>query len=789
MEVPVHLQQILGVDKKNPWFTICRDSQEPGRLLVFFGSALMETVNENRDSPEFKLLVARLYNAGLKVESLKKVFKIPRTTMQRWGDALKSGDPERLLRTLSGPNQPRKLTKEILSFTEMRFKDVYPENRYNYSSEIRKEIKDVFNVDISGESLRLYFKKWKEKYGTQPSAPQGKEKSEQGACANQAEAKPTGSLPKGKDVGEVETTAANAPSESPCVEVEGEQASGKGAEISLKNQHAVAPNPKRALPFFKSSGEYLFCHHVGVLLFSGFFAKINHLLGDQAGMVKQWLATILLGAINIEQTKTLDFDALEAFLGKVSRNLGAQRNQLENMASKKQSNSILKLNASMVQAALCSDFYYDPHTKHYTGLKKILKGWCANIRFADKLMNIDFLHTSSGHPVYMAHDDNFHDLRVRFFAVTTSFRELLGLPKEKAMTFILDRGIYGLEVFQKVMKSLARNYFITWEKGYKGDLWDESKVSGNFDAFKPRNSSYDLRRYCFEFIDGVWKRDNKIRQIIVRATNPRGRTIEVSILTNDLNRQAKEVVMLMFLRWIQENDFKYLDIHFGINEITSYGAIHYRELENIVEDKQVKSGAFKALEVKKAKLKKRLGALLLQEHRGLKPNAKRDERIKELTLELKEMEKQMGNAEKEQSRLQAAVKGNFLKLDMLQKSVMDSIKILARNMFYIMLEPFKKMYDNYRDDHVIFRNLTRAHGCIRLGEHFVDVTLFPTAHYQPKIRRIMETIFKKNNEESLPLPDGSGRTIRFFLGKKESKLFTVKAMDGVSIMEPGSIQN
>ena len=31
----------------------------------------------------------------------------------------------------------------------------------------------------------------------------------------------------------------------------------------------------------------------------------------------------------------------------------------------------------------------------------------------------------------------------------------------------------------------------------------------------------------------------------------------------------------MFGRWLQENDVKYLDKHFGINQITSYRVIEY----------------------------------------------------------------------------------------------------------------------------------------------------------------------------------------------------------------------
>ncbi len=113
-------------------------------------------------------------------------------------------------------------------------------------------------------------------------------------------------------------------------------------------------------------------------------------------------------------------------------------------------------------------------------------------------------------------------------------------------------------------------------------------------------------RYSFQYIDRRWRRDNNIRQIIVRATNTRHKTIEVSIISNHLTRDAQRLIEPMFKRWIQENDFKYLDTRFGINEITSYAVIHYRNLEKIIRDKQVKSGVYKALEVTKRELSKQL---------------------------------------------------------------------------------------------------------------------------------------------------------------------------------------
>ena len=101
-----------------------------------------------------------------------------------------------------------------------------------------------------------------------------------------------------------------------------------------------------------------------------------------------------------------------------------------------------------------------------------------------------------------------------------------------------------------------------------------------------------------------------MRQLIVRATNPRQRTVEVGILTDDLDRAASQIIHLMFNRRAQEKDFKYLDEHFGINPITRYASVAYERREDEVEQKQTLSGAYKALALKTAQLKGQLSTLL-----------------------------------------------------------------------------------------------------------------------------------------------------------------------------------
>ena len=60
------LQPVLGTDKRNPIFSVCRQSGPPPTLHVYYGAELLEVVLEDRRHAAFKLLVGRLFNAGVK---------------------------------------------------------------------------------------------------------------------------------------------------------------------------------------------------------------------------------------------------------------------------------------------------------------------------------------------------------------------------------------------------------------------------------------------------------------------------------------------------------------------------------------------------------------------------------------------------------------------------------------------------------------------------------------------------------------------------------------------------
>ena len=122
------LQAILGTDKKNPMYAVYRDAQKR-ELHVYYGFEFLEVVEVFCADPKY---------------------------MRKWGRALRIGDPETLVKAIQG-RSARKLTPEIRAFIKRRFPILYAENPRNYSSRIRREIFEIFDVQLSGEGLRCFF--------------------------------------------------------------------------------------------------------------------------------------------------------------------------------------------------------------------------------------------------------------------------------------------------------------------------------------------------------------------------------------------------------------------------------------------------------------------------------------------------------------------------------------------------------------------------------------------------------------------------------------------------------
>ena len=352
------LQLILPTDKRNPSFALYEDDTAQ-RIHVYYGLELLQVVPTDRDHAQFKLLVANLYNAGLKVTVLEQTFAVDRKTMRRWGQALLAGNAEQLARVLEGRQRRRKLTPEV-----------EPEAGLPLAEEGRKE---------GGGGVRTVEKACelgRERTGPPPAEPKLLPPIPVGSLLET----PPPSAPAGTDDG-----AQTRSPEPPAVEAPGESMGvlPGGPPDAPGSAEPTAP----IQPW--TQGQARWCDHLGLLLFWQVLSQIALVLRPPVPWLKQWLASVLLGAHNVEQTKYLNWAELNLLLGPVVAAPMLQRQALSQLATPATVQAVGRWNARLVEALSESDFYLDPHTKHYTGQRPILKGWCPVIRWADKALHSD----------------------------------------------------------------------------------------------------------------------------------------------------------------------------------------------------------------------------------------------------------------------------------------------------------------------------------------------------------------------------------------------------------------
>ncbi len=739
---------------------------------VYLGVALLERVGADPESTARKMLVGRLCNAGVPITELKESFGHDPRTIRKWATALQSGDIDQIALAFAGRAGRRKTSPELIRYVQQLYGQRHLLGR-NYREVIIDRVADVFGVRISTTCASGIFASVVE---ADPAAPQPAEMA----------------------------TA-----------LQKDHQSASGISGSVKQ----SPTPLPAQSAVPGGGKQ-WIHHAGQALFA------EGMAGIADPVQRQFVAQILQGAVNTEQSKTLCGRSLAHVTGPVVTTLKAQRDLLDEQACLEEVIGVYKRNAQL----LCDGpgrgdlFYFDPHTKEYTGQLKVLKGWCGRRHGIVKTLNLDAFHTRSGRPCFIRHDSPYYDMRERFFMALAVFDRLVEPAERRGRTFVLDRGIYSLPTLQ----SFCPDYVITWEKNYSGGAWDEGRLTVAFQRSLPRNSRGDLVFTRFECQQMPWRRDGSFRRIIVRATKENNETFEGAILTSHPDMDMQDVVWVMFRRWLQENDFKYLDTHFGLNQLTSRSHFCFSDRADQFEDRPVQSPEYRDLKAAvnclEAKLGKRLVALrkarkdraaleqdlrrslldrkrlaarldesiqclrrgqpeprrnrtVLDEaaalrcsHKALqrkaRANNRKSERLSEevrgLESELEPLETRLCEALRKQSRVQLLVDGNYQMLDTRKKELMDALRVTASNIFRNVQEQFRAICDNFRDDHVFVRMLSRCSGTVEITDEAVVFQLWIPGTLQPhRVRAVDRLLAQLADRAGTAIP--AARPIRIEL--------------------------
>jgi len=558
-------------------------SREGTTYEVYLGVALLERVGADRESVSRKMLVGRLCNAGVSQRELSETFGHDTRTIKKWGTALLTNDMDEIARVFAGRSGRRKVSPELIRYARQLYRERHLLDR-NYREVIIRKIAAVFGVHVSTTTASALF-------APDPGAPSVDEPAQEAAIVLQH----TGNL---------------------------------SSESGDSVKQLPTPLPAQTAP---AGGGTKLIHHAGQALFT------EGMKGIHEPPHRQFIAQILQGAVNVEQSKTLCGRSMANFTGPIVMELKEQRDRLDVLADQ---DAVLQ--AYGRNAELLSDgpnrgdvFYFDPHTKEYTGQLKVLKGWCGRRHSITKSINLDSFHTRSGRPCFIQHYSPYYDMRERFFMSLALFNRLFDPDKRRGRTFVIDRGIYALPTLQ----AFFPDYVITWEKGYCGGGWDDSGTTITFSRSLPKNSSADVRTTTFDCRQSPWRRDPSFRRIIVRVAREAREFMEVSIITSHPEMDIQDVVWAIFRRWLQENDFKYLDIHFGINQLTSRDSSSFRDRAGQFEDRPVDSPEYRELRNALHTLETTLGKRLVQ--------------LRKVEKKARELEVQMANSEARRPRLES----------------------------------------------------------------------------------------------------------------------------------------
>ncbi|MBT7830682.1 MAG: hypothetical protein HN708_10475 [Candidatus Marinimicrobia bacterium] len=728
-------------------------SREGTTYEVYLGVALLERVGADPESVSRKMLVGRLCNAGVSLRELGETFGHDPRTIRRWATALLTSDIDEIARVFAGRARKRKVSPELIRYARQLYRERHLLDR-NYRDVIISRIAEVFGVRVSTTTASAIF----------ASDPEGR---------FDAESAPERAIGLQND-------------RIPSTESDG----------SVKQ--SPTPIPAQTAP---AGGGTKMIHHAGQALF------VEGMKGVSDPLQRQFITQILQGAVNVEQSKTLCGRSLAHFTGPIVTELKEQRDGLDEQADAEE-----VLRAYSRNGALLSDgpnrgdlFYFDPHTKEYTGQLKVLKGWCGRQHSIVKTINLDSFHTRSGRPCFIQHYSPYYDMRERFFMSLAQFNRLFVPEKRQGRTFVIDRGIYALATLQ----AFPPDRVITWEKGYDGGGWDENGTTITFCRSLPKNSGKDLRTSTFHCQQSPWRRDPSFRRIIVRAARAGRECIEVSIITSHPDMDIQDVVWAILRRWLQENDFKYLDTHFGINQLTSRDSNCFRDKAGQFEDRPIDSPEYRELRSSSQALEAALGKKLVQLRkqekqnrelemqmtnlearrarlqsrlektverlrndlppprgcrnieresaefrrtrdqikRKLQSNVGRREKlhgqIASVEKDIEPLQAQLCNAVRKQSRLQLLLDGNYQLIDTRKKAMMDALRVTASNIFRNVQEQFRAIYDNYRDDHVLVRMLSRCSGTMTNTAQSTTFRLWLSGTLQPHRVRAIESLLRQ----------------------------------------------
>lgn len=362
--------------------------------------------------------------------------------------------------------------------------------------------------------------------------------------------------------------------------------------------------------------------------------------------------------------------------------------------------------------------YVDGHMKAYTGKRRLQEVWNSQRRMPLPGVHTYHVADGDGRPLLFLTEALSTNLAKAMPRIVDAIRDAVG---GRTFSVIFDRGGYDGKLFAWLTAGSIG--FITYQRG-----------SPNLPVvrFRRREARFEGRRVRFQLAEdevrvagsGPWRR------VVVRTRDGH----QTPILTNLAADQVApaRLAALMFARWRQENVFKYMGEHHGLDQLISYGADpadpatmvpnpHRKHLDRQIAERRRELATLKAdlgdalLDEPRANSRSAHGLKIAQGGAVHRLRALERE-IDALVAERKPLPRHVPVADTGGSR-------EVMRLE--HKAIVDRIKISAYNAEEWLLDRLVGHYPNPHDARDLLRSFAELSGEIRTTDGAVLVTLDP----------------------------------------------------------------
>lgn len=386
-------------------------------------------------------------------------------------------------------------------------------------------------------------------------------------------------------------------------------------------------------------------------------------------------------------------------------------------------------------------YYVDAHFCPYHGSRPLPKAWHATRRLVAPGQSDIYVHDATGRALFFINRPLNDQLMKAVPDILTEIRAVVPAPAPILLVF--DRGGYSGPLFKALTAQGVS--FITYLKGRPARR-----------RFPPER--FVLRWWAIADPAGIQRRRRVVYRLFEKGTRIRGagvvRTLvvddedaQIPVLTNSAEMPAAKVVHLLKLRWRQENSFKYLSEHYGVEQLIQYDATTHRDDRLVANPRRAQvRQQIAALQAEVVFKEADLGRTVTEPPRAGVATSQRTARreIAHLDAQLARLEQRLAHtpAKVPVATLTPAATRATMNTD--RRNLVNAIKIATYNAERWLARRFFQHYENPRDWLTIFRAVLQLPGTVTLDrDGGLRVAL--KAPDRPRVRRALAAMLEDIN--------------------------------------------